>query len=65
MTRRPVRVRLRPWVIQGIPEGATRLSVVVHAGTAAIPLTAQQALAVADQLVDAAEKLIDKEGKNQ
>lgn len=61
MTRRPARVLLRPWVVSGSPDGATRMSVVVHVGTAAVPMTAKEALAVADQLVDAAEKLIEQE----
>ena len=61
MTRRPARVRLRPWIVPGRTDGATRMSVVIHVGTATVPMTAKEALAVADQLVDATEKLIEQE----
>jgi len=37
------------------------MSVVIHVGTATVPMTAKEALAVADQLVDATEKLIEQE----
>ena len=60
MTRRPVRVQLRLWKS---PDAPDRLAVVMHAGNGAVPLTAQEALAVADRLVDAAEQLMKQEAQ--